>query len=91
MKLIAAWFYREYGADTFSVEALRQVAGDVCITIPTRLDTTLGAARYKGKIMFQKAGKGKYKPAVYGEASLKYTYSEKKARSRACRKINDSR
>ncbi|NUN96523.1 MAG: hypothetical protein HUU16_10145, partial [Candidatus Omnitrophica bacterium] len=48
-KLIAAWFYREYGAEPFSVEEVREKADAVGITIPTRVDMTLVQAKEKGK------------------------------------------
>lgn len=78
VKLIAAWFYREYGTEAFSIDQLRQESDAVGITIPARPDATLKAARVKGKKMFASAGKGKFKPTVHGEASLRETYSVKK-------------
>ncbi len=78
VKLIAAHFYREYGAEAFSVDDIRQMADHVGITIPARIDMTLLAAKDKGKKLFARAGKGKFKPTVHGEANLKTTYSVKK-------------
>jgi hypothetical protein len=77
-KLIAAYFYREYGAAPFSVDEVRQKADDVGITIPERVDMTFLQAKDKGKKLFARAGKGKFKPTVHGEASLKATYSVRK-------------
>lgn len=77
-KLIAAYFYREYGAEPFSVEEVRQKADDVGITVPARIDMTFVAAKDKGKKLFARAGKGKFKPTVHGEANLKAIYSVKK-------------
>lgn len=77
-KLIAAYFYREYGAEPFSLDEVRQKAIDVGITIPARIDMTFLAAREKGKKLFAGAGTGKFKPTVHGEANLKATYSVKK-------------
>ncbi|MBK8057890.1 MAG: hypothetical protein IPK33_08430 [Gemmatimonadetes bacterium] len=77
-KLIAAWFYREYGAEPFSLDEVRTKADDVGITIPARVDMTFQAAKDKGKKLFARAGTGKFKPTVHGEANLKTTYSIKK-------------
>lgn len=81
-KLIAAWFYREYGAEPFSVEEVRTKADDVGVTIPARVDMTFQAAKEKGKKLFARAGTGKFKPTVHGEANLKTTYSVKKGRKK---------
>lgn len=77
-KLIAAWFYREYGAEPFSLDEVRTKADDVGITIPARVDMTFHVAKDKGKKLFARAGTGKFKPTVHGEANLKTTYSVKK-------------
>jgi len=77
-KLIAAFYYREYGVEPFSIEEVRQTADDVGITIPARVDMTFRAAKEKGKKLFTAASKGKFKPTVYGEANLKTTYSVRK-------------
>jgi hypothetical protein len=77
-KLIAAWFYREYGGEPFSLDEVRTKADDVGITIPARVDMTFQAAKDKGKKLFARAGTGKFKPTVHGEANLKTIYSVKK-------------
>ena len=77
-RLIAAYFYREYGVEPFSVEAVRQKADDVGITIPERIDMTYLSAKEKGKKLFTRAGTSKFKPTVHGEANLKATYKVKK-------------
>lgn len=77
-RLVAAFFYREYGAEPFSVDEVRQKADDVGITIPARVDMTFVQAQKKGKKLFARAGEGKFKPTVHGEANLKATYSVKK-------------
>lgn len=77
-KLIAAWFYHEYGAEPFSLDEVRTKADDVGITIPARVDMTFQAAKDKGKKLFARAGTGKFKPTVHGEANLKATYSVRK-------------
>ena len=73
-KLLAGWFYREYGASPFSTDEIRQLAADVGVTIPDRIDMTLAATLDKGKKLFARTGKGMFKPTVYGEAYLKTTY-----------------
>jgi hypothetical protein len=77
-RLIAAWFYREYGVEPFSVEDVSGKANAVGITIPSRLDMTFLSAKEKGKRLFARAGRGKFKPTVHGEANLKTNYSVKK-------------
>ncbi len=74
-RLIAAYLYREYGADPFSLDEVRQTADDVGITIPERIDMTFLQAKEKGKKLFTRAGNGKFKPTVHGETNLKKTYS----------------
>ena len=77
-RLIAAWFYREYGVEPFSLDEVRGKANDVGITIPARVDMTFVQAKEKGKKLFARAGTGKFKPTVHGEANLRATYSVKK-------------
>lgn len=77
-RLIAAYFYREYGAEPFLLDEIRQKADDVGITIPARIDMTFRQAKEKGKRLFARVGTGKFKPTVHGEANLKSTYSVKK-------------
>ena len=57
-----------------------QKAKDVGITIPERVDLTFLSAKEKGKNLFARAGLGKFKPTVHGEAYLKTTYSVKKGK-----------
>ena len=77
-RLIAASFYREHGAEPFSLDEVRQKATDVGLTIPARVDMTFVQAKEKGKKLFARAGSGKFKPTVHGEANLKATYSVRK-------------
>jgi hypothetical protein len=77
-KLIAANFYRKYGSAPFSMDEVRQCANEVGITIPDRVDATFSMAQDKGHKLFVSAGRGKYKPTVHGETSLKAAYSVKK-------------
>ena len=78
VKLIAAHLYHEYGSEPFSAEEVKKISNDVGITIPERIDMTLLQAKDKGKKLFSKIGRGKYKPTVHGETYLKEKYSVKK-------------
>lgn len=77
-RLIAAHLYREFGSEPFSVDEIKAVATDVGITVPDRVDMTLAAAQENEKHLFAKAGRGKFRPTVHGEAYLKATYKVKK-------------
>lgn len=77
-KLIAAYLYREYGAEPFCTEEVRQTAKDVGITVPARVDMTFTAAKEKGRNLFTRTSKGWFKPTVHGEAYIKLTYSVNK-------------
>ena len=78
--LIAAYLYSQYGTSPFSSEDITELASDVGITIPSRCDMTFKKATKKGKKLFTKTGRGKYKPTVHGEAFLKDTYKVNKGR-----------
>lgn len=73
-KLLSAWLYREYGTEPFSIEEIEELATEVGITIPERIDMTFASAKENGKNLFARAGRGKFKPTVHGEAYLKITY-----------------
>ena len=78
VRQIAAFHYREFGTEPFSINEIRKVATDVGITIPQRVDMTLEQAMAKGKKLFARAGTGKFKVTVHGEAYLKSTYGVSK-------------
>ncbi|MBN1515132.1 hypothetical protein JXA32_01045 [Candidatus Sumerlaeota bacterium] len=78
VKLIAAYYYKEFGTDPFSIDEMKEKADSVGITLPARPDMTLTQAKDKSKKLFQKADKGKFKPTVHGEANLKSVYSVRK-------------
>ena len=78
VQLIAAYLYKEHGTAAFSVAEINEIATDVGITVPERVDMTLKASKSNGKNLFTSAGRGAYKPTVHGEAFLKETYSIKK-------------
>jgi hypothetical protein len=73
-KLLAAWFYKEYGTEPFSYDEIRELAKNVGVTVPGRIDMTFSAATENGKKLFTHAGQGKLIPTVHGEAYLKETY-----------------
>lgn len=77
-KLIAGYLYSQYGSEPFSWDEVRQLAKQIGLTIPDRVDATLTQAQSEGKKLFQGAGKGKCKPTTHGEAYLKTTYNIKK-------------
>lgn len=78
-KAIAAHLYRERGAGAFSLDEVRELAKAGGVTIPERLDRTfLTASADKKKKMFKRsAGKGMFRPSIYGEAYFKSTYKVK--------------
>ena len=78
--LVAAYVYSRYGVTAFTVEEVRKLATDVGLTIPDRVDMTFIAAQRDGKALFRRAGKGEFRPTVYGEAHLKTTYNVKKGK-----------
>ena len=82
VKLIAAFYYSQYGDEPFTVEEIRDKARDVGITVPSRIDMTLKSSLDDGKKLFASAGRGKYKPTVHGEAYLKRTYNTRKGRNK---------
>ena len=72
--LIAAFLYRQYGAEPFKLDEIREIAKSVGLTIPSSLDMTLKQAQRDGKSLFQHSGRGEYKPTVHGELYFKKTY-----------------
>jgi hypothetical protein len=78
VKLIAAYFYSEYGAEPITTDDIRTQAREVGITIPDRPDATLNVAVSGGRKLFNSTGRGKFKVTVHGEAYLKETYGVKK-------------
>lgn len=82
VKLIAAFFYSEYGVEPISADDVQKKADDVGITVPARIDRTFLTATDKGKKLFIRAGYGKFKPTVSGEAYLKATYSVQKGKKK---------
>jgi hypothetical protein len=73
-RLIAAFFYREYGPVAFSISDVRRMASETGLAVPERMDMSLKTARAGGKSLFQAAGRGRYRPTVHGEAYMRDTY-----------------
>ena len=80
--LIASYLYSTYGDSPFSVKEVQEIADEVGITLPDRPDVTLNAAQKKGKSLFNRTGKGMYKPTVHGATSFKEKYGVKKGKLR---------
>ena len=73
-KLLAGWLYREFGTEPFSIDEIKELATDIGVTIPERIDMTFAQAKENAKNLFARAGRGRFKPTVHGEAFLKTTY-----------------
>lgn len=78
VKLMAAFHYKDFGTEPFLLEDLQRMASDVGLTIPKRIDMTLDQAKIQGRKLFARAGAGKFKVTVHGEAFLKSTYGVSK-------------
>jgi hypothetical protein len=73
--LVAAYLYNQHGASPFSLDDVRAVATQAGLTLPDRVDVTLGGAKKGGKPLFKRAGRGKLQPNVHGETYLRNTYN----------------
>jgi hypothetical protein len=82
VRLITAYFYREYGTQPFSVEEVQRTADKVGLTVPKRIDMTLVAATENGKKLYNRSGRGKFEITVHGEKHLKETYAVRKGTKR---------
>ena len=78
--LVAAYLYSQHGTAPFSTEDVRTVANHAGLTLPERVDVTLGQAKKGGKQLFKRAGRGKLQPNVHGETYLKNTYDVTKGK-----------
>jgi|SRR6185312_5012090 len=79
---LAAYWYSQYGSEELSVGEMRDLASSVGVTIPDRVDVTYDGAKRDGKSLFQRMGKGRYKPTVHGEAYFKKTYEVVKGKNK---------
>ena len=80
VKLLSAYLYSQYGTSPFSMEEIKKLANDVGVTVPGRPDMTFVAALEDGKHLFQRGGRGEFRPTVYGEAYFKKTYQVSKGK-----------
>ena len=71
---IAAYHYSQYGSATFTTEEISEIAKDVGLTVPERLDMTFVQGKREGKTLFRRAGRGAFRPTVHAEAFFKMTY-----------------
>ena len=74
----AAYHYSQYGSAEFSVDEMRDLANDVGVTVPERLDMTYLQAKRKGNRLFRRGGRGAFRPTVHGETFFKQTYNVRK-------------
>jgi len=75
VKLIAAYFYSQFGTAPFTTQELEEAARDAGLIIPDRPDATLAASARGGKRLFKKTQSGAFAPTVHGEKYLKEAYS----------------
>jgi len=76
---IAAFFYSQYGAAPFTVQNVQDLADQVGLTVPGRIDMTLRNARTKKRKLFQPKG-GAWEITTMGEIMLKEKFDVKKGR-----------
>ena len=74
---IAAYFYSQYGYDSFKVNDLKELADKVGLVVRDRPDMTFKSAKDKGKPLFKVAG-GNISPTVNGEIALRDKYGVSK-------------
>jgi hypothetical protein len=79
---IAAYHYSQYGSAAFTTDEIREIADDVGVTVPERLDMTYVQAKREGKAFFRRAGRGAFRPTVHGESYFKKTYQVTKGTKR---------
>jgi len=82
VKAIAALVYKRFGTSAFTAEEVRNIAHEAGITVPDRVDVTLGGARVEKKALFQKQKSGVYKPTVHGERYFKEKFGVSKGTGR---------
>jgi hypothetical protein len=73
----AAFWYGQYGRAAFSSSDIQRMADRAGITVPMRIDKTLGQMKRDGRPLFKKMGR-KFVPTTHGEKYLKKTYGVRK-------------
>lgn len=79
--MCAAIWFSEYGKSPFSLDQLREIGNELGVTVPDRLDATIGAGQRQGKKLFNRVRQGHYSPTVNGETFLKATYGVTQGRA----------
>jgi hypothetical protein len=85
----AAYHYSEYGSAGFTIDEMRQLADDVGVTIPERLDMTYLQAKRNGNRLFRRGGRNAFRPTVHGESFFKQTYNVQKGTGQKTPTAND--
>ncbi|HET6327790.1 MAG TPA: hypothetical protein VFG04_24110 [Planctomycetaceae bacterium] len=62
--LCAAYHYSEYGNVPFSISEIQRIAADAGVILPDRPDMTFVQATKQGRKLFQRAGRGVFKPTA---------------------------
>lgn len=73
----AAFWYEQYGTTAFSTSDIRSMADRAGVTVPMRIDKTLGSTKQDGKPLFRRSGR-RFSPTPHGERYLKNTYGVSK-------------
>jgi hypothetical protein len=65
------YLYSQYGTEPFSAADIQNVADQVGLTVPARIDMSLRNAKRKGKALFQSSRDGTWRLTTAGEVILK--------------------
>jgi hypothetical protein len=64
--LCAAYHFAEYGSAPFSISEIQRIAADAGVIVPDRPDMTFVQATKQSRKLFQRAGRGSFKPTATG-------------------------
>jgi hypothetical protein len=78
----AGYLYSQYGSAPFTTDDIKDVADQVGLTVPGRIDMTLRNARRNKKALFRASKSGQWAPTTTGELMLKETFDIKKGRKK---------
>ncbi|MGE3650398.1 MAG: hypothetical protein AB7G10_18835 [Reyranellaceae bacterium] len=78
--LCAAFHFSQFGNSGFTLQDIRAIASNAGVVIPDRLDMTFANSTDKGKRLFQKLGRGSFKPTTAAGLSFKERWSVKPGR-----------
>jgi hypothetical protein len=81
--LVAGYLFSVYGDEPFEIDEVRQLAKQVGLVVPTRLDMTFVSAQRDGRSLFNRAGTGKFRPTVNGELNFQREGIAKGSRTRS--------